>query len=295
MHRTSSNKSLEKANRKEAMSEDTQDINNQELEDQGENLEDEVFDEQDSIEDSDNSEEIEEKEESQEPEEKLTEKGTKLDSNEKSALHQQLANERRARLVAEERLAGLAQAIQQQRQEAEASKTQKPFIDPTQLRTADDVANALNQVFQFATAQKQAFDSLQGELGSVKQASVVNDNINSFTNEVAEVRGEFDELNPKKQSYSKELDNTIASLYQRVAYDNQGRLLLNRPPFADFARVYMDGIKKARQIGSDQAQTRVIQKQAGARVGSPTKVKSDNSDNLSPTDYIAMEMEKMGL
>lgn len=230
---------------------------------------------------------------SPEEEEQYTEKGTKLDPNPQSAIHQQLANERRARLELERQFQLLAQ---QQSQQAQPQQPQQPqqFVDPSKIQTREDVAQYLNEVYRLAEAQRQANEQLYSQLNSFQQQAGYEKNISTFESEVGQVRQEYSELNPDSRDYSQALDDSIAMMYQQTAYDENGYLKQNRPSLVEFTKAYMRGISQARQSGSKQAQTRVVQKQMGARPGNAGKI-SKNTDNLSPEDYIALEMEKLGL
>lgn len=244
------------------------------------------------------SEENEETQDPQNPEQPgeaekpvLTEKGTKLDPDPQSALHQQLANERRARLEAEQRFIEVARQMLPAKQEEP-----KPFIDPTRLQSANDVAGAINEVYKLAMGYKSEIDSLKSQLGQSSQILRESQNYESLGKEVSNLKEAFPELdsrNESKGTYNKDLDQRITRLYASIAYDSKGNLLPNRVSLEAFATPIVEAIRLATGQGSKQAQTRIVQKNLG-KVQTSKKQIGETLDSLSPAERLEQQMEKMG-
>lgn len=220
--------------------------------------------------------------------EKTTEKGTKLDENPQSAIHQQLANERRARIEAEAKAKALEEARVGKNQEEDKPKQ---YIDPSKINSKEELANVLNFAFSIIDKQNQQLKEYGGQIkGSQEQQAEIS-NFQSFASEAQEVFKKFPELDEEnKDYYNKALDEKLTSLYKRAAYDKSGRLLRNRPSFAEFATDYMEAVNSARQAGKGDAQTRIVQKQMGQSVRTNKKNSTQDLSNLSPEEFIAKQM-----
>jgi hypothetical protein len=236
---------------------------------------------------------LDSQEEAQEETPQLTEKGTKLDPNPQSALHQQLANERRARLEAEERMLKIAQQFQQT-QTQQPQEEQKPFLELDKLKTPEDIVNAFNQLHSMVNQSVSRAEKLEQVLQQNQAQSQEYLNLSNFSAEIAEVRSSYPELDENnKEFYNKALDSSLTKMYMNSAYDSQGRLLSNRPSFKQFADYYMEGIRQAQQVGSQRAQTNVQRKVSGKIVTSQKPTKGVPT-SLSPEASLAREMERMG-
>jgi len=242
----------------------------------------------------DNSEEAGSKEvkdtqeETQEP--KTTEKGTKLDPDPQSALHQQLANERRARIELEEKLKVLAKQAQANQAQPQDQKP-KQYIDPSKLNTKDELANVLNFAFSVIEKQNQQLQEYGGQIKGSQERQAEVANFQSFASEAQEVFKKFPELDEEnKDYYNRALDEKLTSLYKKSAYDSNGRLLRNRPSFVEFATDFMTAVNSARQAGKGDAQTRIVQKQMGQSLKTSKGNSAQDLSNLSPEEFIAKQM-----
>ncbi len=226
---------------------------------------------------------------SQDQDEDLTEKGTKLDADPQSALHQQLANEKRARIIAEDK----AKALEEARVSKDQDQDQKPkqYIDASRLNSKEELANVLNYAFSVIEKQNNQLKEYGGQIKGSQEQQADLSNFQSFASEAQEVFKKYPELDEENKDYYNEaLDQKLTSLYKRSAYDRQGKLLRNRPSFAEFASDYMEAVNSARQAGKGDAQTRIVQKQIGQSVKTSKNNSTQDHSNLSTEEMIAKQM-----
>lgn len=226
----------------------------------------------------------------------LTEKGTKLDPNPQSAIHQQLANERKIRAQYEQVLSdptllrkyAKEAGISLEEAKAEIKEEQKKLYTPENFKSAQDLANALNElqgnftkVNETITSLKEENQRLRGELDGINGSRRVEQVASIMGNDVAIVREKYPQLNPKSPEFDPELEKEIGSFYFELDAVDQsdpskgfkGQYSLAK--ITDrFMRVRGEGAKK----GSQQAQTIVKTKQAGKVV---TSVKGDTKDTAT--------------
>jgi hypothetical protein len=259
---------------------------------------DSVEETEESYDDSEQSEESGSEGESQETEEtqedqELTEKGTKLDPDPQSALHQQLANERRARIQTEEKALRILQELQRV-QQPQSQTQERPLIDVSKLETKDDIVSAFAQTEQIIKAYASELSQLKQHLGQTSQQTQEDRNYSMLEREVSSVRG-IPELKPGTPTYSKDLEQDIYDTYKEIAYDAQDRLLPNRPSLQSIANRMVNSYRNARKSGTSQAQTRTVEKRLGGVQSNSRKGSQDSVEGLSPTERLEREMEKMGL
>lgn len=236
----------------------------------------------------------------------LTEKGTKLDSNPQSALHQQLANEKRAKAEMERVLADpklLARFMEVQHgvkvpvAEQSTTETSKRF-KAEDFQNVDDIANKFNEIQDgFSQKEKQYEDTI------AKLSSTVNDLVNGTRNSQIATTMEGDvtslrsvpELNPKSSDYIPELEEKIGEEYVRLDFDPQTRQFRGNWTLKQIADKYIDAINLGKKAGSQRTQTVVKDKTEG-RVRSSTVVKEElDTDKMNPGDSIAAGISKLRL
>jgi hypothetical protein len=256
---------------------------------------DSVEESEESYDEPEESQESDQEEEQNEPQEdqELTEKGTKLDPDPQSALHQQLANERRARIQTEEKALRILQELQRV-QQPQSQAQERPLIDVSKLETKDDIVSAFAQTEQIIKAYASELSQLKQHLGQTSQQTQEDRNYSMLEREVSSVRG-IPELKPGTPTYSKDLEQDIYDTYKEIAYDAQDRLLPNRPSLQSIANRMVNSYRNARKSGTSQAQTRTVEKRLGGVQNNSRKGSQDSVEGLSPTERLEREMEKMGL
>lgn len=241
-----------------------------------ESTEEEVKKESETEED-DSSSSTEEEGEDQE----VTEKGTKLDKDPKSAVHQKLANAERQvkqmtqvltnpelfRKYAEENGMTLKEAKAEIKEEIEDEKDSIEEFKPEQFKTSEDVAKALNSVRSSAQKEIKALrdenknlrEGLTGISGERK-----SERINKFvTDGIAAVREKYPQLNPKSDDFDKELEGEIGALYEELDFDPRTKSFRGNVSLVKLTDRVMKAAGKAGKKASKKAQTDVKVKQAG--------------------------------
>lgn len=224
-----------------------------------------------------------------------TEKGTRLDPDPQSALHQQLANERRARIETEEKALRILQAYQQQAVQSQPqAQEKKPLIDVSKLETREDLVNAFEQVENVIRSYEEKIGGLQQQLGQSKEVFEEDRNYSSLEREIGELR-KIPELTPGSPQHNQALEAEITQTYKDIAYDSYGRLLPNRPSLASVASRMVNTYRLANKQATRQAQTRTVQKSLGRVQNSNKRGDQVSSENLSPAERLEREMNRLGL
>jgi hypothetical protein len=241
---------------------------------------------------------------------KRTEKGTKLDSNPKSAVHQQLANAKRyisqmervlgspelLRKYAEQNGITLTEAKKELQDEKDKADDVIEEFTPEKLKTAEDVANALNSVRTTANKEIKALkdenqqlrDKLTGVSGD-QQAQRIYHNMKD---EIVTVQSRYPELNPKSPDFDKELEQEIGSLYEELDFDKKTQSFRGRVSLVKLTDRIMKAAGKAGKTASKKAQTDVIVKQRG-KVTSGKGGKKTSSESTDPSTTIAQRIAKV--
>lgn len=227
----------------------------------------------------------------------LTDKGTKLDPNPESAIHQQLANERRLRsdyekvLTNPELLRKFAQEAGYSLTEAKEALKEEVF-SAEKLQTNEDVAKALNEIKQEALSVKKENERLRSELEGITSSRRVEIVANNISSDIATVREEFPELNPKSAEYDPELEKEIGELYNELDFDPRTNAYKGNYSLAKLARKIMSAAGKARKKGSEQAQMDVKVKQTSKVVTSAKPVEDSGESSKDPATVIAQRIAK---
>lgn len=237
----------------------------------------------------------------------LTEKGTKLDPNPQSAVHQQLANARRTiqqyqqvltnpdylRRYAKEAGMTLTEAKAEIK---EAQKEEAKAFTPDKFNTAEDIANALNQLdgkYNKTVEELRAENArLQAGLTGFTQGERYKQVANTMQNDVTSVREKYPELNPKDPSYDKELEGSIGDLYHKLDFDPKTGGYKGEHSLAEITETVMGAVVRGRKSGSEQAQTDVRVKKAGKVVTSSKSTSKEVTESKDPGTVIAQRISK---
>lgn len=236
-------------------------------------------------------------------EEQLTEKGTKLDPNPLSAAHQQLANERKIRQQYEQLLSNpqlLSQYIKSQygspvaNQQVEEPEIKEYKADD--FESLDDVANVVNNLQKSFVEKTKSYEEKIMQLSnavSLLTRSATQDKVASnIEREVIGLQG-IKELDPKSPEFIDGLEEEIVSLYHRLDFDENTGTYRGQYSIAEIGKSIVEAAKKARQAGSQKAQT-IIKRKAEGRVTTSSKVEEETDDEkLSPEDSIAKGISQM--
>lgn len=252
---------------------------------------------------------------SQEPTRK-TEKGTKLDPNPKSAVHQQLANANRIRSQYEQVLsdpAKIAQFVKQQygidmqvpgaQPKADANGNQQPApitsgkkFTAKDFENIEDVANVVNQIqeqFQTTIAERDAkIEQLTKQVTGIQQGGRIQHVANNLAADVTELRS-LPELNPESPDFIPGLEDRIGAYYHKLDFDEASGMYRGDYSLKEIAQEFLETARVSRQAGSKRAQTIIKDKTGGAVRTTPGGGKQVNSDQLSPGSSIAAGIAKM--
>lgn len=228
---------------------------------------------------------------------KLTEKGTKLDPNPQSAVHQELANAKRASQDMA-RLLSDPQALNQYMKEkfgdeatkvAETPEAPKVY-KPEDFENLEDVATVVNKL------QAESFEKTQALETTVKQLSTAVNSLLStgkqqgiaykIEQDVASLRN-VPELDPKSPEFIEGLETDIADMYHKLDFDEKTGSYSGQHSMAEIAKAMIEASKKAKAKGSEKAQTVVKDKTAGKVTTSPKVSEKADTDKLDPSSSIA--------
>ena len=232
----------------------------------------------------------------------LTEKGTKLDPNPQSAAYQQLANERRLRQQYEQVLRdpGLLKKYAQESGMtlAEAKEEVKEDLySVDKLKTAEDVANALNEIKTGFTKNlsnlQEENQRLKSELTGLSSSRQFEYVANNMQKDISTVREKYPELNPKSSEFDPELEREIGSFYHELDYDPQLGGYKGNHSIAKITDRIMKAAGRARDKGAKKAQTIVKQKEAGKVVTSSKASSKSESVSTDPSTAIAQRIRKL--
>jgi hypothetical protein len=241
----------------------------------------------------------------------LSEKGTKLDPNPLSRAHQELANEKKTRSQMEQVLANpdlLAKfmetqygiRVNAQPAKADEAKTNEPeFKEFTaaDFENLDDVAKVVNGI------QKSAFEKTKSLESQVKELSSTVTNLlqggnaqrlyTTMSEEVSTLSKE-PELDPTSPEYIDGLEGDISSMYHRLDFDEKTQTYRGQYSLAEVGKSIISAARKARQKGSQRAQT-VVKNKSEGKVRTSTQVKDNagKDENVSAGNSIASGVAKL--
>ncbi len=242
----------------------------------------------------------------EEPE--LTEKGTRLDPNPQSALHQQLANEKRAKAQMEQVLSNpetLAKFAKQQygidisvKQETATQENQPKRYKAEDFSNLDDVAGKFNELQEGFEVKTKAYEDQIKQLGAVVSTLVDTGRetqlATTMEKDVSSLRN-VPELDAKSSDFIDGLESKIAAKYVQLDFDEQTGRFRGQTTLKAVADDFIEAIRLGRTSGSQRAQTIVKDKTEGrVRSSAPVKDEQDTS-TMNPGDSIAAGIRKLGL
>lgn len=294
----------------DANSEDTQD---ERVEDDQDESSDDNSDQADDQQ-GDEGKEDDDDENSQQP--KLTEKGTKLDPNPKSAVHQQLANERRIRSQMEQVLASpelLAKFVREQYgiempiSRGAAPTGQQPASQQTQATTPkkwtakdfeslEDVADKFNQLQESFTSEITKRDDeikvLKDQLGGLSERGRILRIADNLEGDVKALSSN-PELNPNSPEFIPGLEDEIGAFYHKLDFDEASGMYRGNYSLREIGESMIKTARAAKKAGSQRAQTIVKDKTGGKiRTGQGSQ-DVPSRDELTPAQSIAQGIAKM--
>ncbi len=255
---------------------------------------------------SESKEEV--KEESEEEQVKYTDKGTKLDPNPKSAVHQELANSKRL-LQQMEQVFTSPELLSKYMEQQYGIKTVKPEKTETKVEEApakkytaedfeniDDIASKFNELQEgFSVKSKQyeeQIKTLATALTGLLETGRNEQFISKLSSNISDLKQEK-ELDPKSPEYIEGLESDIVSLYHKLDFDSNTGVYRGQYSIAEIGKQIIEAARKARVKGSQQAQTVIKQKTEG-RVRTSQAVKEDaGEDSLSAGDSIAKGISRV--
>ena len=252
----------------------------------------------------------EETEETGKEGEKLTEKGTKVDPNPQSAIHQELANEKRTRTNYERVLADpklLAKFAKEQYglnlPAAEGEKAEGTTEGETEaikefegkdFESLDDVAKVVNGLrksfVETHNADKQEIAQLKETVQGLLQGGQVAKTSTNITHDIQALQA-LPELTKGNPEYIEGLEEKIVNEYHRVDSDGKG-FYKGEHSLKEIADRFLDIAKTARKAGSQSAQTIVKDKTRGAVKTGPATTEEEDTSEMSPSDSIASGIAK---
>lgn len=231
----------------------------------------------------------------------LTEKGTKLDPNPESAIHQQLANER-ARARQYEAVLSNPELLKKymETQFGASTKVEEPKetvkeYTAEDFENLDDVAKTINGLQQGFSEKVKTYEQkikeLEGMVGGLVNNTHAQHVATTVGQDVSVLRDE-PELNSKSPEYIEGLEEDIVAEYNRLDYDARTDSYRGNHSIAEIGKRLIGISRKARKAGSLEAQTVVKDKSQG-KVTTSSKVSDEpNTDDLSPGDSIALGISK---
>lgn len=236
----------------------------------------------------------------------LTEKGTKLDPDPLSQAHQLLANER-AKIASYEKVLSDPALLRKYAKESgmtleeakaeikeEKKETEKSY-SPDRFKTAQDVADALNELAENSNKTvsqlKEQIQSLQGELSGISSTRNLERVTNSMQSDIASVQEKYPQLNPKSPEYDKELEKEIGSFYHELDFDPQTGGYKGKFSIANITDRFMKVRGVGAKEGSARAQTIVKTKVSGQVVTSSKTSSKGASTSSDPGTSIAQKIQ----
>ena len=232
-----------------------------------------------------------------------TDKGTKLDPNPQSAVHQQLANaEKKLRdyetvLRSPELLRKFAKAAGYTLEEAKAAieEEKSDLYSGDKLQTGEDVAKALNELRSTSVKEAKTYQekiaALEKKISSLESGRTAERVTMTLNQEVSQLREKYPELNPKDPSYDPELEHEIGKMYEKLDKDPQPGGFRGQPSLLEIADLVMKAAGKAKKKGSEEAQTDVKVKERG-KVTTSSKATTGSSESEDAGTAIAQRIAK---
>ena len=232
----------------------------------------------------------------------LTEKGTKLDPNPQSAVHQELANAKRQvqqmetvlrdpellRNYAKQNGMTLTEAKADIKDEKEEVKDE---FTPDSFKTADDVARGFNKINKTVKQLREENTRLREGYEGINSTRAAERVVTNMQRDIGAVQEKYPELNPKSPDFNKDLESSIGELYNDLDFDPKTKSFRGKVSVTKIADQVMKAAKLAQKQGSQKAQTDVKVKQAG-KITSGKSKKTGTPDSSDPGTSIAQKISK---
>lgn len=250
-------------------------------------------------------------EETTQEEVKLTDKGTKLDPNPQSAVHQRLANAEReakeyrefmqnpeqVKRYLEELEAAVGVKTGESKEEIQNRAEEETLIDdPSKIVTPEDFQS-------YVKFLKRDIDKTKAELVRERESIRTEAGERAITqrlvNEIDTIQSKYSFLRPTLEDgktpnpeFDAELEKEIADQYDEFDKDPRTGKYLGKTSILKVAERAIRIRKLGEAIGSRSAQTTVLNKRAGAlKTGGGQSVSSDES-KMTATQLIASRMNR---
>lgn len=232
---------------------------------------------------------------------KLTDKGTKLDPDPQSAVHQQLANAN-ARVKQMEQVLGNPELLKkfaeqngmtltEAKAEIKEEKQEVKEFTPDSFKTAEDVAkgfNTINKTIKDLTDENSRLREGQKGINRSRESERI---VTNMRRDIATVQDKYPELNPKSPDFNKELEESIGELYNDLDFDPKTQTFRGKVSLTKIADKIMKATGLAKKQGSRKAQTDVKVKQAG-KITSGKSKSSGKAESSDPGTMIAQAVQK---
>lgn len=290
---------------------------------QGEQIENDSEDSQeDNSEQTDNQEGEEGNEENKDDKsqesQQTTEKGTKLDKNPKSAVHQQLANEKKIRGQYEQVLASprLMQRYLREQfgidvnlDKSDTGKTATENQDKTttpvsttkkwtakDFESLEDVAdkfNGLQEQFQSEISKRDGeIEGLKKQLGGMSERDSLVQIADTMESDVKALR-ENPELDPNSPDYIEGLEEKIGGMFRGLDFDRETGSYRGQHSIRQIGETMIAAARIARKSGVQRGQTIVKDKTKGQVRTTSTADGQVDTSKVSPGQSIAQGVAKM--
>lgn len=286
--------------------EDTADDQRETTSNQDQETETEETANQDDSADNKDEEKDDKSQDSKSDQEK-TDKGTNLDKNPKSAVHQQLANATRVARQMEAVLGDPAKIARWMKEQYGLDVVEKSEAKATETTTTkkwtakdfeniEDVADKFNQLqetfTQTMSEKDKKIEALEKQVGGIQNSGRMREIADNTGSEVKSLQAE-PELNPKSPLFIEGLESQIASLYQKLDFDEESGAYRGRYSIKEIGDQFLTAARAARKAGRLDGQTIIKDKTAG-RVRTGTKVEDTTPDKeLTAGASIAQGIAKM--
>jgi len=242
-----------------------------------------------------------------EDQEQRTEKGTRLDPNPLNAAHQQLANANRLVkdyqdvLLNPDKLRkyAVASGLTLAEAKAEIKEEAKALYTPEMFDSKESLAGTLNKMQTGFQTELQALRDENKRLSEgftgFSQSRHIERVASIMSQETAAVQEKYPELNPKNPEYDSALEDGIGRLLIKLdAVDpkNPSQGFKGEHSLVELTDLIMGAAGKARDKGSQRAQTDIKVKQAGRVVTSSKNNSQDTESSKDAGSVIAQRIAK---
>lgn len=239
----------------------------------------------------------------------ITDKGTKLDPNPQSAVHQELANYKReveqyrefmnnpdalktyVRDMEEQAAQATGQTVKQVQDQAE-----EEFVtDPNKIETVDDLRSYAKYLGKTVEDTKKNLDSEMAKTKSDNRDKAVAD---TLVSEINGLQAKYPELRQTNSDgtpnpdFDPILEKEIADLYEEFDTDPRTGKYMGRASITKIADRFMKVRNGGESAGSKRAQTVVLDKRSGAVKTTSGGTSSPDESKMSGAQLIASRMQK---